>query len=97
MATYRKSKYSALENQKLSVTTIDVLNESPVPLTISEICVRRPSLMGVSTQKMSRVLNELCDYGVVQKSQSKAKKRMVYIATSQLEAQGYNIENLEEP
>ena len=90
---YRKSKYSTVQNQALSVTALDVLSESPIALSINDICVRRPSLQNQTTQKMARILNELVEMGLVQKTKSKSRGRMVYMATSQLESQGYNIKN----
>jgi len=84
----RKSKYSKEQTQALTVAALDVLAESPNALTISDICARRISLQGQTTQKMARVLNELVEYGLVQKAKNKAG-RMLYMATAQLEEQGY--------
>lgn len=84
----RKSKYSKEQTQALTVAALDVLAESPNALTISDICARRISLQGQTTQKMARVLNDLVEYGLVQKAKNRAG-RMLYMATAQLEEQGY--------
>lgn len=81
----RTSKYSARTNGMLKLATIDVLNTYPQAMTISDICVRDMTLTGQTTQKMSRILNELVEMGIVRKAKSKKKKRMVYMATCHLD------------
>ena len=71
-----------------------VLMESTEPLTIAEICQRDVHLVGQTTQKMARVLNELVEGGLVIKTKSKSKKKMVYAAVASLEEQGYDIDNI---
>lgn len=85
---YRKSKYTKAQTQSLTLDAFDVLAESPTALTISEICVQRPSLIGQTTQKMARCLNELVEMGMVEKTKSKSG-RMLYMAVGQLQEQGY--------
>ena len=70
------------------MAALDVLADSQQALTITDICSRRASLVNQTTQKMSRCLNDLVEMGVVKKAKNKAG-RMVYMATSQLENQGY--------
>ena len=84
----RKSKYTPAQTQEITMEALDVLANSPVALTISEICLERISLAGQTTQKMARCLNTLVDWGMVEKAKSKSG-RMLYMATSQLQAQGY--------
>ena len=89
MPAYRKtSKYTKAQTQAITLDALDVLNESPVALTISEICAQRGSLAGQTSQKMARCLNELVEMGMVEKTKSKSG-RMLYMAMSQLEGQGY--------
>lgn len=88
----RTSKYSARTNGMLKLAALDVLNTYPYAMTISDICVRDMSLNGQTTQKMSRVLNELVEMGLVKKAKSRSKKRMVYMATCHLD-EAMNIED----
>ena len=91
MPGYVKSKYSAEFSSELRVRALSVLADSPTPMTIDEICHADSSLVGVTTQKMARSLNDLVEAGFVMKTKSKAKNKMVYAAVSQLEEQGYDI------
>ena len=84
------NKYSAQQNEQLISAVLDVLEESSSALTISDICVRRPSLSGQTSQKMARVLNELIEYGFVRKSVNRQTKRMMYMSVNQLTKQGYD-------
>lgn len=85
---YRKSKYTKEQTQMLTLEALDVLAESETALTISEICVQRPSLINQTNQKMARCLNELVEMGMVKKTKSKSG-RMLYMSMSQLQRQGY--------
>ena len=85
---YRKSKYTKEQTQMMTIEALDVLAESETALTISEICVRRPSLVGQTNQKMARCLNELVAMGMVKKTKSKSG-RMLYMSMAQLQRQGY--------
>lgn len=87
----RTSRYSKLDNQILEYEVLDVLAESKEPMTISEICDSRLCLKGKTPQKMARILSSLVDMGFVRKTQSKSRKRMIYMAVSQLEAQGITL------
>lgn len=92
MATYKTSKYSTTQTQAITVAALGVLADSPVPLTIPEICAADLTLTYQTTQKMSRVLNELVEAGFVKKTKSKSKGKMIYAATANLEEQGYSME-----
>ena len=91
MPGYVKSKYSKEFTSELRVCALSVLADSPTPMTIDEICHADSNLVGITTQKMARSLNELVEAGFVMKTKSKSKNRMVYAAVSQLEEQGYDI------
>ena len=91
MPGYVKSKYSPAFTSELRVRALSVLADSTIPMTIDEICTADTSLVGITTQKMARSLNELVEAGFVMKTKSKSKNKMVYMAVSQLEDQGYDI------
>lgn len=92
MAGYRKtSKYTPERNSEINVETLAVLVESTEPLTIDEIKSRSMELISVAPQKMARILSELNDKGFVRKSPNKAKGKMVYMAVSVLQEQGYDM------
>lgn len=91
MPGYVKSKYSPEFTSELRVRALSVLADSPSPMTIDEICRTDISLIGITTQKMARSLNDLVEAGFVMKTKSKSKNKMVYMAVSQLEDQGYDI------
>lgn len=85
MPAYRKtSKYSVMDNQTFELKAFIVLAEAETALTIPEICQRDMGLVGVTPQKMARVLNSLCDKGVVAKAKSKEKGRLVYTSVGKL-------------
>ena len=75
----------------LEFETLNVLSESPIALTIEEICEKSMTLHGRSSQKMARVLSELNKMGLVRKAQSRSRKKMIYMAVSQLEEQGITL------
>lgn len=87
----RKTGTSKAQNQMYEFETLSVLSESPNALTISDICARSMTLTGLTPQKMARILSQLVNMGLVRKTQSKSKGRMVYIAQSQLEEQGITL------
>ena len=87
---YRVSKYSDKMNHQITFDTIEVLDASPVAMSISDICAARISLNGVTSQKMARILNELIEKGFVKKAKSK-NGRMMYKSTAVMEAQGYDV------
>ena len=87
----KTSRYTKAETQMIEFETLEVLANSPIALTISEIQERSLTLVGRTSQKMARVLSDLVEKGLVRKTQSKAKKRMVYMAVSQMEALGITL------
>lgn len=73
----RKSKYTKLQTQEMTMTALDILNESPTALTISEICAQSPLLINQTSQKMARCLNDLVEMGAIEKTKNKSG-RMLY-------------------
>lgn len=78
----RTSQYSDAFNVELRGKTVCILAEAEKPLTASEIISRDISLAGLTTQKMTRTLNDLANFGVIRKH--KSGNRMVYM-TCELE------------
>lgn len=91
---YKTSKYSVAQTQELTMRALAVLEDSSTALTIEEICANDMNLTGQTPQKMARVLSKLCEMGMVKKTRSKSKGRMVYVAVSTLEAQGYDVSHI---
>ena len=87
----RKSGTTKAQNQMYEFETLSVFSESPNALTITDICNKSMTLNGLTPQKMARILSQLVNMGLVRKTQSKSKGRMVYIAQSQLEEQGITL------
>lgn len=94
MPAFKKPKYSTVQTQEITMRTLGVLVDAGAALTIDEICQRDMHLVGQTTQKMARVLNSLVEGGLVMKTKSKAKQRMIYAAVASLEKQGYDINNI---
>lgn len=92
MPAFVKPKYTREKSAEIRLTTLGVLVDAGRPLTISEICAADMSLTYQSTQKMARELGSLVEAGLVRKTKSKSKGRMVYAAVASLEAQGYDME-----
>ena len=87
----RRTGTTKAQNQMYEFETLSVLSESPNALTITDICNKSMTLNGLTPQKMARILSQLVNMGLVRKTQSKSKGRMVYIAQSQLEEQGITL------
>lgn len=94
MPTFRKAKYTIEQTQELTMRALAVLQDSSTPLTIQEICANDMNLTNQTPQKMSRVLSNLCEMGMVKKTKSKSKgNRMIYAAVASLEDNGYDLDN----
>ena len=91
MPSYKKSKYTPAQTQEITMHTLDVLANSDKPMTIQQICESDIFLINQTTQKMSRVLNELYEHNVIFKTKDRASGRMVYITGEALERQGYDL------
>ena len=94
MPAFKQAKYTREKSAEIRLTALGVLQDAGRPLTISEICASDMSLTYQTTQKMARELAELVEAGLVKKTKSKSKGRMVYAAVASLEEQGYDIENV---
>jgi DNA-binding MarR family transcriptional regulator len=88
---YKKSKYSATANGDLRFRTIDVLVSTQDALCIADIQQSDIILGQQTSQKLTRVLGELIEMGLVVKSKSKAKNRMVYKSVAVMEQQVYEV------
>lgn len=87
-----KTPSDKAHDQMLEFETLAVLSDSFNALTISEICERSFILTGQSVQKMARILSRLNDMGLVRKTMSKSRKRMVYMSVAKMEEMGITIE-----
>ena len=88
------STYSQQMTNDITMRVLGVLMENPRPMTISEICGEDLMLRGITSQKLTRSLTRLCEAGLIMKTKSKSKNRMVYIDTAVLEAQGFDLEKV---
>lgn len=86
----RASRYSPQQNSQMTFDVMEVLAESPISMNISQICDARISLHGVTSQKMARILNHLCEMNLVKKGKSK-NGRMMYMATTVMKEQGFDV------
>lgn len=93
MPAFVKAKYTREKSAEIRLTALGVLVDAGRPLTISEICAADMSLTYQTTQKMARELASLVEAGLVRKTKSKSKGRMVYAAVASLEEQGYDMED----
>lgn len=93
MPAFKQAKYTKERSAEIRLTTLGVLQDAGKPLTISEICAADLSLTYQTTQKMARELSSLVEAGLVKKTKSKSKGRMVYAAVACLEEQGYDLES----
>lgn len=93
MPAFVKPKYTKERSAEIRLTALGVLVDAGCPLTISEICAADMSLTYQTTQKMARELASLVEAGLVRKTKSKSKGRMVYAAVASLEDQGYDMED----
>lgn len=74
------SPYTKDMNMDMKFRILDILNLAVDDMTIPEIQKQSMSLANVSPQKMSHLLSDLIDAGLVEKHKSNQKKRMVYAA-----------------
>lgn len=93
MPAFKQAKYTKERSAEIRLTALGVLQDAGKPLTISEICAADMTLTYQTTQKMARELSSLVEAGLVKKTKSKSKGRMVYAAVACLEEQGYNLES----
>ena len=94
MPAFKKAKYSIEQTQELTMRALAVLQDSSTPLTIQEICAGDMNLTNQTSQKMARILSNLCEMGMVKKTKSKSKgNKMIYAAVASLENEGYDVDN----
>lgn len=94
--TRTTTKYSTVQEGEFRFRVLDVLNNSEEALTIDEIKSQDMILQPLTTQKLSRVLGNLIEMGLVRKAKSRRMNRMVYKAVAKMVEQGYDIEEVEE-
>jgi predicted transcriptional regulator len=88
------STYSKQMTNDITMRVLSVLIENPYPMTISEICEKDICLTGITSQKITRSLTRLCEAGLIMKSKSKSKNRMVYVDAAALEKQGFDLDKV---
>lgn len=89
-----RSTYSAQMTNDITMRVLAVLMENHRPMTIAEICAEDICLRSITSQKITRSLTRLCEAGLIMKSKSKVKNRMVYIDTAVLEEQGFDLDKV---
>jgi hypothetical protein len=87
----KTSKYSKEFTNEMTGRIAVVLAEEQNALTIQEIQLRDVSLVGITSQKMARMIGHLVDVGLVAKAKGK-DGRMVYKCMATLEAEGVDTE-----
>nr|DAG74380.1 MAG TPA: Z DNA-binding protein [Caudoviricetes sp.] len=83
-----RSKYSPELTQRWTAKAMIVLVEAQRDMTCKEIQQGDLDLVGVTPQKMARILNELVDKGLVMKSKGKSGL-MHYKAMGTILKEGY--------
>lgn len=78
-------------NRMYEFEVLEVLSHSNNAMTIGDICANSFTLNGLSTPKMAHILKALVDMGLVRKTQSRSKKRMVYMSVSKMEELGISL------
>lgn len=94
----RGSQTSPRVEGELKMRIIDVLSnaeDSDTP-TLEWIKSQDMILSPYSTQKLSRLIGNLVDMGLVRKGKSKSLGRMVYRLTSKMRDAGYEVDDVEE-
>ena len=86
-----RSTYSSQMTNDITMRVLAVLMENHHPMTIAEICAEDICLRNITSQKITRSLTRLCEAGLIMKSKSKVKNRMVYVDTAVLEEQGFDL------
>ena len=85
------SKYSKEFTDEMTGRIAVVLAEEQTALNIQEIQQRDLTLIGITSQKMARMIGHLVDVGLVAKAKGK-DGRMVYKCLAMLEAEGVDPE-----
>lgn len=85
------SKYSKEFTNEMTGRIAIVLAEGQEEMTIQQIQCHDPNLVGITSQKMARMINHLVDVGLVAKAKGK-DGRMVYKCLATLEKEGVDPE-----
>lgn len=85
------SKYSKDFTDEMTGRIAVILAEEQEALNIQQIQLRDPNLVGITSQKMARMINHLIEVGLVAKAKGK-DGRMVYKCLATLEAEGVDPE-----
>lgn len=89
----KTSKFSVEKDSEFRFRILDIINESEEAISIAEIQAQDMTLTGLSSQKISKLLANLIEMGLVRKGKSKSRGgRMVYKSVSKLIEQGYEID-----
>ena len=93
MAGYRKSKYSAEDTQRWTGEAMFTLSEEKRAMTCAEIQSSNLQLVGLTPQKLSRCLNDLCERGLVVKTKGR-DNLMHYKSVGVIIEEGYSMADL---
>ena len=85
------SKYSKEFTDEMTGRIAVILAESQEAMNIQQIQLNDPNLVGITSQKMARMINHLVEVGLVAKTKGK-DGRMVYKCLAVLEAEGVDPE-----
>ena len=85
------SKYSKDFTDEMTGRIAVVLAEAQEAMNIQQIQLQDLNLVGITSQKMARMINHLVDVGLVAKAKGK-DGRMVYKCLATLEAEGVDPE-----
>ena len=87
----KTSKYSKEFTDEMTGRIAVILADEQAALNIQQIQMRDPNLVGITSQKMARMINHLVEMGFVAKAKGK-DGRMVYKCLAVLEAEGIDPE-----
>ena len=90
---YTKPRYSVEQTQRWSVAAMVVLSESKEAMSCDQIRQSDLELVGVTPQKLSRILTELVENGFVMKTKGK-DGRMRYKSVGVLIEQNYDLDKI---
>ena len=93
MAGYRKSKYSAEDTQRWTVEAMVTLSEEKRAMTCAEIQSSNLQLVGLTPQKLSRCLSDLCERGLIVKTKGR-DNLMRYKSVGVIIEEGYSMADL---
>lgn len=88
---YKTSKYSKQQNSEFTMRCIEVLENSPEAMSIAQIQASDLVLRDITSQKISRILNNLVEFNIIKKSKDRVSGHMVYKSTNVMAEQGYEV------